>query len=177
VNKKSYLFKKSIFIIIFTFYSLSSLSCSLFVSTNNKTPVTDELDSIFIKKIGSNTNLNKGITIEYVGQIDNYPNMWYFFIFNHTEEQIIFPNYGYGMKIYCPDVINNEWDPIEMRPPWASIEIALAPKLETFDVAEPLTIDTNNLYPVCPLIRLLIIGKGEKTGQQFGAYIDIEKLP
>jgi len=167
---------KQISIILIIISVLLISSYFLFLYHANKSQ-SNKLNEAFVKLIGNKMDLNESITIEYINQSNKYPNLWRFYVMNHTEDVILFQNYGFGIRIFCFDEVNSDWIQIEMQPQWTAVERTLEAKLETIDISNASTFNSNNISTNCSLIRIFIIGESKRTGQQFGGYADIELKP
>ena len=148
---------------------------------SNESPVrflfSKEADESFISSLGSNVNLNSGITMDSaISVVPEQVNNITFAVFNHTDEPILFPDQGFGLHIFKYDDTTHLWEKLQLQyTPYAEAAI-LPPKLETWNT------DIHNSWDVLEdettsfgseRLRLYISGKGQITKKIYSAYLDV----
>ena len=136
-----------------------------------------EADETFVLSLVDGTDLNSGITIERAtpaspDQVNNIT----FAVFNHTDEEIIFPDQGFGIAVFSYDENNHHWERLQLpSAPYSEVK-TLPPKLETWDF------EVNNTWGLLDYdtttfgeerLRLYVSGKGKRTNQIYGAHLDV----
>ena len=137
---------------------------------------SDEADRNFTSLIAKGVDVNSGITIETSTPYSGQEYSIGFAVFNHTDESIIFSNQGFGLTIFRYDDANKVWEKLQLRhQPYVELR-KIPAKIETWNSATDSTWhipEEDTIALGYKQIRLYVIGKGETTNRDYGAYLDV----
>ena len=148
------------------------------VSCQNQSDTTD-YEQLFQDMIGSDISLNTEISLErLVTNLDNQGTAT-IIIYNHSDEDVIFPRY-IQPNFYLKDRVNNKWLEIPTKVEVRTKDTRVVPAgFEELphgyvgDYVFPISIGQLQLVPD-EYARVFIEGKTAITGRTVGAYIDIK---
>lgn len=136
-----------------------------------------EANSIFASEVAGKVDLNSGITLERAIPIDSSQiNKVTFAVFNHTGEDISFPNQGFGLTIYAYDDVGKHWVTQPLTHPPYPQETILPAKLESWytDIDNAWDIFEDEIISLeYKQLRLYVSGIGQSSKKLYGAYLDI----
>lgn len=150
--------------------------------SKNATNATESstAENRFRPMVSNLTNINDGLllTVSPVTFTDSggLKIMRYIINFkNLTQEVIVFPNSDYGLRVYQYDRANDTWNSIDTLYIHTNQVVTLPPLGENPQSKYYWDLDPKLLIGLDPKenFRVLFTGKGEKSGTEYGAYIDI----
>ncbi|MBC6962638.1 MAG: hypothetical protein DWB48_07885 [Nitrosomonas sp.] len=136
-----------------------------------------EANSIFASEVAGKADLNLGITMERAIPVDaSQINNVTFAVFNHTDEDILFPNQGFGLIIFAYDNVGKQWIPQPlMHPPYPQ-KTTLSAKLESWytEIDNSWDVFENEIVSLgYKQLRLYVSGIGQVSNKLYGAYLDV----
>lgn len=180
--------KKQIFVIILlVFFPVFLLMCKF--STIDDTLVTEYPEDPFAPIVGESVILNDAITINAANRSITLPeeitplsDCYSFQVIMHGSENITFDNTAYGLRTFKKNTTAEgleQWEEIYLKYIPAPNDIVLYADVDDqrdnpvsksvcifIDLLLQVDLDNN--------MRFYISGVGEETGQEYGAYIDVE---
>lgn len=169
-------------VIILILFALSEIRNQVgSISVSSPTIATPDYpykaNTIFASDVADGVDLNSGITLERAIPVDSSQiNNVTFAVFNHTDEDILFPNQGFGLIIFTYDDTGKQWVPQTLMHPPFPEETILPAKIENWYT------DFNNSWDIFEdeivslgykQLRLYVSGIGKVTNKLYGAYLDI----
>jgi hypothetical protein len=145
---------------------------------NRRLPIFSEQANLnFANSIAKDVALNSDITMERAEPVNSEQiNNVSFYVFNHTDEPILFSDQGFGLAAFTYDEIDKTWKELQLpHTPFPELTI-LPPRTEnwnpkidnSWDILEN---DTTSLG--YQKIRFYVLGKGKITNTSYGAYLDV----
>lgn len=155
------------------------------ISTYLPTPaISQKAQATFISTVSGNIDLNNSITIlRTISSTSNREviNTVSYGVFNHTDENIIFSDQGFGLIVFGYDIDTEKWE--ELTLPYIPEQRlrALPPKIESWgdlDGQNTWTVYSQDLETFSyKHFRFYVTGFGEVTNKQYGAYLEVTLTP
>jgi len=176
-----------IIIALAVFLASASVPLWLFTRLSNKGTgftVSDEMKNKFTEQFLSNTEVNKGVTIQILSSqgkaVDNpFDTLISYAVWNNTDEPIVFDNEFYGISVFSPDELTQKWNEVKLSSLIGNDQVVLLPKNEN-----PRPYSTNRRVLVFSdfenanipeNMRFCVFGTGQITGKKYSACTDISR--
>lgn len=190
---------KKVIMAIFLFVVVSAVGIFVcYKVTRNLRPIKEQvelpspsistvLDQRFREKHPAVNNFNEAIsmvgktagdTYQSIGKDDEFITLISFIVFNHTDEAVVFTNQGYNYEMYRLNSEQSNWENVGIIHSPVSMTIVLPPNLTEpsyeqgkYNIWEIFYDDLDGIHQYDSL-RIYIEGRGEQSGQLYGAYFD-----
>jgi hypothetical protein len=182
VNKNNYLYLLVLFLALL---ALILMGRSIYGKITIPTPtalhfptsfVSKEEDQVFASVVAKEVDLNSGITIERATSVNpNQNSDVTFTVFNHTDEDIVFSNQGFGIVIYAYEEPTRRWIPLSLtHPPYSQAQTVPA-RLEKWGAGIKIwvVLESEIANRGYKQLRLYVSGNGVVTHKIYGAYLDV----
>jgi hypothetical protein len=164
---------------------LVSLSVMFAMATCNSSATKDHssTDGFAASLSEKDIDLNTGLTIQKSFPAEQGTSeLVSLIVLNHTEEDIVFENSGFGLLLFCQDKKTESWRKQNMPEEFFETNRIIPAKTETLDF---MLIDINLVDVLqstvsqisCTQLRLFVQGIGQTTDQKYGAYTDLTIAP
>jgi hypothetical protein len=177
--------KKSIFFSVLLLM-LTLLFFNKFSKTDQKSNFSDnfltqifseEADQSFVSLVANHSNLNSGIAVfEIKPHESDQTNYITFAVFNYTEENIVFPDQGFGFSLYWFSDVEKTWEKVSLSQFPDRTPKILPPQLENLDnkIRNTWLILENDIETLpYKRVRLYVAGIGQVSNSTYGSYIDL----
>jgi hypothetical protein len=147
-------------------------------SDNFLTPIfSEEADQSFVSSIVDHSNLNSGIAVFEIKPLESdQTNYISFVVFNYTEENIVFPDQGFGFSLYWYSDVDKTWEEVSLSQFPDRTPKTLPPQLEDLDhnIQNTRLIFENDIETLpYKRVRLYISGIGQVSNSIYGSYVDL----